>query len=261
MGRLISVASGKGGVGKTTVSANLATAIAKLGEKVAVVDADVTMANLALLFGLQSAPITLQDVLMGDAEIFDAMYEGPYGLTVIPSGLGMGGYRKIDPERMKDAMEKLAQNFDYVFVDIPAGIGDNAMAAMAATKEYIIVLTPDKAAIADALKAKLTAEKIGLKALGAIVNMSQGLKEEPTNEEIKNILEMAVLGRVPLDREVRRSFLLKKPAPVVVRAPDCEAAKEFMRIAYRITGIAPKAPEKKGFLTIIKSIFGGKKKR
>jgi MinD-like ATPase involved in chromosome partitioning or flagellar assembly len=73
MGRTISVVSGKGGVGKTTVAANLAVALAKLGEKVLLVDADVAMANIALLFRLQSVPITLQDVLLGESDIFDAM--------------------------------------------------------------------------------------------------------------------------------------------------------------------------------------------
>ncbi len=259
MGRKISIVSGKGGVGKTTVAANLSVALAKLGEKVLVIDADVAMANLALLFGLQSAPITFQDVLLGEAEIYDAMYEGPHGLTVVPSGLSLQAYRRVNPDKMAEVLKGIENEFDYIFLDAPAGIGDNAMAAMAATNEAIFVVTPDKASIADALKAKLTAERIGVKPYGVIMNMVRGFPEEPKEEDVKNIMELAVLGSVPDDKEVRRSLLLKKPAPVVVRKPDSPAANAFMQIASRISGIQPKQEEKKGFLTFIKSIFKKKK--
>lgn len=255
MGRRISIISGKGGVGKTTVAANLSAALAKLGKKVVVIDADVAMANLALFFGLQSAPITLQDVLRGEAEIYDAMYEGPNGLIIVPSGLSLQEYRRVNPEKMEEVLRGLENEFDYVFLDAPAGIEDNTMAAMAAASEAIFVVTPDKASIADAIKAKLSAERVGVKPYGVIINMVRGIPGEPSEDDVKNIMELAVLGSVPEDDEVRRTLLLKKPSPVVVRRPDSPAAKAFMEIASRIAGVQMKQEPKKDFLTVIKTIF------
>jgi len=258
MGRTISVVSGKGGVGKTTIAANLAVSLSKLGEKVLLIDADVAMANIALLFRLQSAPITLQDVLLGESDIFDAMYEGPFGLTVVPSGLSLNAYRRINPDKLKSAVAAVKNEYDYIFVDAPAGIGDNAMAAMAATDEAIIVVTPDPASLADALKIKLVAERIGVKPYGSIINMVRKLPGEASEDHVRELLELAVLGSIPDDPEVRKSILLKNPAPVVVRAPNSPASKAIIQIASRISGIQIRQ-EKKGFLTFIRSLFQKKK--
>lgn len=89
MGRIITLASGKGGVGKTSITANLGIALVQRGNKVLLVDADVAMANLSLLLGMQSSPITLHDVLLGEATIRDATYDGPGGVHFIPSGLSL----------------------------------------------------------------------------------------------------------------------------------------------------------------------------
>ncbi len=258
MGRTFSIVSGKGGVGKTTMAANLAVALSSLGQKVLLIDADVAMANIALMFRLQSVPITLQDVLLGESDIYDAMYSGPNGLTVVPSGLSLNAYRRINPDKLKEIVSSVAQEYDYVILDAPAGIGDNALAAMAATSEAILVVTPDPASLADALKVKLVAERVGVKPYGAIINMVRKLPGEASEEHVRELLELAVLGSVPDDPEVRKSILLKKPAPVVLRAPNSPASRAIMQIASRISGIQIKR-EKKGFLTFIQSIFKRKK--
>lgn len=255
MGRAISMASGKGGVGKTTVVANLGVALAKLGQKTLVVDADIAMANLSLLFGIQSAPITLHDVLMGGAEIYDAMYDGPFGLKIIPSGLSLTSYRKVEPQKMEGLLSRVKNEFDFILVDVPAGIGDNAIAAMSSSGETILVVTPDPASLADALKTKLMAERIGVKPVGVIVNMVRRIKGEATEEDVRHVLELPVLGSIPEDIEVRKSFLMRRPQPVVLRKPNAEASLAFMRIAARLSGVALPQPKRSGLISFIKALF------
>ena len=100
MTRVITIASGKGGTGKTTLTANLGIALAKAGKKVLLVDADVAMANLSLILGMQSSPITLHDVLLGESQVHDSIYDGPSGLHFIPSGLSLDNYKRVDSERL-----------------------------------------------------------------------------------------------------------------------------------------------------------------
>jgi len=256
MGRRISIVSGKGGVGKTTVAANLSAALAKLDKKVIVIDADVAMANLALFFGLQPAPITLQDVLLGEAEIYDAVYEGPHGLNIVPSGLSLQEYRRVNPEKMGEVLSGLENEYDYVLLDAPAGIEDNAMAAIATTDEAIFVVTPDKASLADVIKVKLTVERIDVKPYGIILNMVRGFPGEPSEDDVKNIVELAVLGSIPEDSEVRRTLLMQRPSPIVVRRPDSPTAKAFMQIAAHMSGVRLKQEQKKkDFLTFVKTLY------
>jgi septum site-determining protein MinD len=104
MFRAYTIASGKGGTGKTTVTVNLGTSLAQLGKETFILDADIGMANLGLVLGLESVPVTLHEVLAGKASVDDAIYEGPNGLKVVPSGISLQGFQNADPEKMKDVM-------------------------------------------------------------------------------------------------------------------------------------------------------------
>ncbi|NPA86414.1 MAG: P-loop NTPase [Candidatus Diapherotrites archaeon] len=254
MGRIISIASGKGGVGKTTVTANLGAALAKLGKKTLLVDADIAMANLGMLFGLHSAPITLHDVLIENIDIHDAMYDGPYGLKIVPSGLTLSSYRKADPEKLKNILRSIEDEFDFILVDVPAGIDSSARAAIGSTKEMLLVTTPNPAALADAMKARLTAEQLGVRPIGAVVNLRRNEKWEAKKRDIENFLELSVLGEIPEDPEVRRSWYLKRPQPVVVRKEDSPAAKAFMEIAAKLAGVRPRR-KKASFLEKLLRLF------
>jgi len=255
MGRTIAMASGKGGVGKTTVTANLGVALAKLGQKTLVIDADIAMANLSLLFGIQSAPITLHDVLMGQAEVFDAMYDGPFGLKIIPSGLSITAYRKMEPQKMEEVLSRVQQDFDYILIDVPAGVGDNAVAAMSSAGEMLLVVTPDPASLADALKTKLIGERLGVRPFAAIVNMVRGIRGEASEEDVRHILELPVLGSIPEDVEVRKSFLMRKPQPVILRKPNARASMAFMRIAARLSGVRVPEQKRGGLINFIKALL------
>jgi septum site-determining protein MinD len=241
MSRVIAIASGKGGTGKTTVTANMGIALARQGQKVLLIDADVAMANLSLILGMQSSPITLHDVLLGESQVHDAIYDGPEGVRFIPSGLSLDNYKRVDSERLSSIVSQLVEEYDFILLDVAAGIEKNVLSALSASQETIIVTMPTSPAIADALKTKIVAQRLGSKVMGVIINFVMNEKGEISKNDIANMLELPVYGAIPYDPEVRKSFMQEKVAPVIVRKPDCPAAQEIAKVASRLTGL--KTPE------------------
>ncbi|MFA6268267.1 MAG: cell division ATPase MinD [archaeon] len=257
MARVIAVASGKGGTGKTTITANLGIALSKLGQKVLLIDADVAMANLSLILGMQSSPITLHDVLLGEAQPHDAIYDGPMGVRFIPSGLSLDNYKRVDSERLTSIVSQLVEEYDFILLDVAAGIEKNVLSALSASQETLLVTMPTSPAIADALKAKIVAQRLGSKVIGVVINFVMNEKGEITKNEIANMLELPIYGNIPYDPEVRKSFMQEKVAPVIVRKPDCPASEEITKIASRVTGlkVTDTAVKKVGFLEKFFSFF------
>ena len=137
MTRVIVVASGKGGVGKTTIAANLAVALSLFGKKVAVVDADIVMANLEIIMGLKNPPVALIDVLKGRLEVEDVIYEGPEGVKIIPAGITLDGFNEENMETLKTLLKEIPAYIEILVIDAPAG-RDAAM-VMDRGQEVIIV--------------------------------------------------------------------------------------------------------------------------
>jgi septum site-determining protein MinD len=177
-------------VGKTTLTANIGISLAQAGYSVCLIDADIAMANLSLLLGMQSSPITLQDVLLGEASIEDALYDGPAGVKFVPSGLSLESYRRVDSERLESVVKSIKSRFDFVLLDAPAGIEKNVLAAMASSEELLLVTMPESPSIADALKTKTMAERLGVKPLGVVVNFVYGQKGEISVSDIQKVLEL-----------------------------------------------------------------------
>ena len=264
MTRIITLASGKGGVGKTSITANLGIALAQQGQRVLLVDADVAMANLSLLLGMQSSPITLHDVLLGEANSQDSIYDGPEGINFIPSGLSLESYKRVDSERLEAIISEVASNYDYVLLDAAAGIEKNVKDAFSASKETILITTPDSPSVADVLKTKMVSERLNSKPIGAIINCVRGERGEIDSEDIMKMLELPVYGKIPYDPEVRRSFMQENVQPVILRKPNAPAVIEFKRIAMKLTGKKTPLKEKKestvkGIFEKIAAIFGRKK--
>ncbi|WP_290598117.1 MULTISPECIES: septum site-determining protein MinD [unclassified Archaeoglobus] len=260
MVRTITVASGKGGTGKTTISANLGVALSQLGYDVTIVDADIAMANLELIMGMEGLPITLQNVLAGEARIDEAIYVGPGGVKVVPAGVSLEGLRKANPEKLEDVLTQIMESTDILILDAPAGLERSAVIAIAAAQELILVVNPEIASITDGLKTKIVAERLGTKILGVVVNRITTLGIEMAKNEIEAILEAKVIAMIPDDPEVRKAAAFGKP--VVLRSPNSPAAKAIMELAERIVGgkkkeVAIEAREKKkeGALAKMLKIF------
>jgi len=264
MARIITIASGKGGVGKTTITANLGIALAQRGLKVLVVDADVAMANLSLLLGMQSSPITLHDVLLGESSVHDSVYEGPAGINFIPSGLSIESYRRVDAERLESVIHEISANYDFVLLDAPAGIEKSVMAALAASEEVLLVTMPNSPSIADVLKTKIVAQRIGSNPIGVILNFLRGEKGEISDDDIMKMLELPIYGLIPYDPEVRKSFMQESVSPVITRKPESPASIAIKKLAAKLSGVSieqkPKSKKGPGFFSRLFSFFRKKKK-
>src|SRR4030042_6303031 len=127
MTRLIVITSGKGGVGKTTLTSNLAAALTDFGQKVTVIDGNLTTPNLGLHLGLHLPKKTLHDVLRGDTRLKDAIYPHTYGFDVIPASLGINDLKGVDVTRLPEVTFSLLGRSDYVIIDSAAGLGKEAL--------------------------------------------------------------------------------------------------------------------------------------
>jgi len=252
--RSIAVASGKGGVGKTSITVNLGIVLAKMGKKVVVVDADVVMANLGILLGIERSPISLHNVLVGEVEIKDSVYDGPAGLKYVPAALGMEHLKRIDYQRLKQAVEELGESMEYVLVDCPSGLAQDAENALKSCKEVLLVTTPEPASLADSLKVKTVAERSSMNTIGIVNNMVTGDKSEIKRSDIETIFGEKVLVEIAHDLNVRRAGALQEP--VVLKFPDTIFSKAMWELAGKITGEkAVEASVKKGFIqTIIDAV-------
>lgn len=262
MARTITVASGKGGTGKTTITANLGIALTQLGYDVTIVDADITMANLELILGMEGLPVTLQNVLAGEAKIEEAVYVGPGGVKVIPAGVSLEGLRKANPERLEEVLTRIIGSTDILILDAPAGLERSAVIAIAASQELLLIVNPEIASITDGLKTKIVAERLGTKTLGAVINRLTGWGIDMAKSEIEAILETKVIGIIPEDPEVRKSAAFGKP--VLLSAPNSPASIAIRDLAYAVAGkkkelAVPATAKKEGAISKMLKVFRRKR--
>ncbi len=250
MVKVYTIASGKGGTGKTTVSVNLGTMLAQLGKETYLMDADIGMANVGLLLGMQDAPVTLHEILAGKGNLNDAIYEGPGGLKVIPSGISLQGFQQADPDKIRDVMSEIIKRCEFLLIDAPAGISKDGVVPLAVADEVILVVNPELSSIVDALKTKILTEVVGGHVLGSIINRVDQDKSDIITKKMEKVLGVKVIGIIPEDANVRRSASAK--IPIVIKYPDSPASKAIRRIASDLTGVAykeePTSRPKKGFI-------------
>ena len=237
MARIITFASSKGGTGKTSVVANLGVAMARLGQKVVLLDADITMANLGLILGLEERKMTLHEVLAGEAKLSKAIYEGPEGVKVVPSGISLNGIQRARLERLRKVVTELARKSKFLLIDAPSGLDRDTITALTVAQEVILVVTPDIASLSNALKTKIITERLGVKLTGVIVTRATGRHVDIPSEEISSTLDLPVLAIIPEDSEVRRSAAFGEP--VITYRSRSRAAQEFKKLAATIVGATP----------------------
>jgi len=233
MSKLITITSGKGGVGKTTTSINLATALNAFGKDVVVVDANLTTPNVGLHLGAPIVPVSLNHVLLGKAKVDEAIYEHESGTKIIPSSLSVNELRRINHKKLKDVGKKLRKMADIVIYDSAAGLGEEAIAAMESADELVIVTNPEIPAVTDALKTSKLIEQLGKEVRGVIVTRSDS--KSKTQMPLKNIaemLELPILGVVPEDERVKQSLVMKDA--LVHTFPKSKPSLAYKNIAAKL---------------------------
>ncbi len=257
MTRVICVASGKGGVGKTTVSSNLAAALTEFGKKVLVIDANLTTPNLGFHLGIPLYPKTLHDVLRGDAYPEEAIYVHPSGLHVMPAGISLRDLKSTSPENLDSVILDLVGNHDVIILDGAAGLGGEGLAGIKAADELLVVTNPQLASVTDALKTVKLAEDLGTHVMGVVLNRVKGRKTELSTSEVEALLGYPVISIVPEHDSVEESLAAK--TPVVFYDPESPVSIEIKKLAAGIAGVEYEPPEPQQPLSglgVLSRIFG-----
>jgi len=190
--RIMAVTSGKGGVGKTFLSANLAAALADRGERVLVLDADLGLANLDVVLNLQPK-LTLHDVFTGKATLEEAILAAPGGFSVLLAGSGLVEYSRLTPqvrEQLIEIIDQVAPRFDRIILDTGAGISDVVLHAISLADDVLVVATPEPTSMTDAYATiKVLATLQGRRHIRLVVNQVSAAGEGRT---IRNQLQLVV---------------------------------------------------------------------
>jgi len=239
---VIAIASGKGGVGKTNLTANLAVALAGRGLRVCVLDADLGLANLDVLYGL-SPERSLRDVVRGECGLSDVVVEGPGGVRVIPAASGFEELTRLGADeqlRLLAEVDGLEDSVDMLLVDTAAGISANVLYFTAAATDALIVITPEPTSLTDAYAlVKVLATRYGRRDFLVTVNMAAGEADaEAAFRRLARVAErflrvrLEYQGYVPYDDALPRA--VRHQHPVVLAAPRSPASQALAALAGRL---------------------------
>ncbi len=228
----VGVTSGKGGVGKTNITINLAVLLAKRGENVLILDGDLSLANVDLLFGV-SPQYNIKDAILGDKSLDDIIVDGSHGVKIIPAASGVEELADLPDEKREvfiDAFKKFEEQFDFIFIDTAAGIAKNVTHFLLASDEAIIITTPELTALADAYAViKILAMNKSLTNVKVLVNLVKTKNQAiETIGRIKVVasqflgIEVEDFGFIYEDNSVQQAVL--QQTPLVVSFPYSRAA-------------------------------------
>ena len=263
LGRAIVVTSGKGGVGKTTTTANLGTALAQRGARVALVDADVGLRNLDIVLGLESrVKHHVLDVLEEKVTLDDALVADKHtGRLMLLAAAQTREKEEVDTEKMRDLIQRLRERFDYVLIDCPAGIEMGFKNAVAGADEAIVVCTPEVSAVRDVdrvvglLGNKFKPQLIINRLRPQLVKKGKMLSVEDVNA----ILRLPLLGVIADEPEI--IVTTNKGEPLALRQEHATGAA-YHAIAAKVAGedvAAPTVEVKESFFSKLGAFFGGRR--
>ena len=251
--RTLAITSGKGGVGKTFLAANLAAALARRGRRVLVLDADLGLANLDVVLNLHPK-VTLHEVFTGKVALEEAILPAPGGFSVLLAGSGLVEYSRLTPEvreQLQRIIQTVAPRYDDILLDTGAGISDVVLYAVSLADEVLVIATPEPSSMTDAYATiKVLATQQRRSAIRLVVNQVGGSGEARV---IRNQLQLVVdrfvapalaegwaapvlelLGEVPQDGAVREA--VQKRQLLLEMLPGCAAAQAVDAIAAKLAG-------------------------
>jgi flagellar biosynthesis protein FlhG len=237
--RVIAVTGGKGGVGKTSISANLGIALAELGRRVMLLDADLGLANLDVILGLH-AERNLSHVMQGECSLEDVLVTGPKGMRVVPGASGIQRMAEMTPAEnagLIHAFSEVANDVDVLLIDTAAGISDLVISFSRAAQEQIVVVCDEPASITDAYAIiKLLNREYGISRFRILANMVKSVQEgrdlynkmcRVTDQYLDVMLNY--MGSIPYDEQLRKA--VKSQKPVVEAYPRSRVAQAFKNLA------------------------------
>lgn len=243
--KVLSVSSGKGGVGKTAVVANIGLSLARSGHNVLVLDADLGLANIDVVFGL-TPPYNLNHFFADEVDLESIVVKGPYDISILPAGSGLQSFIQLDSDqklKLLDGLDSLTMQFDYLLIDTEAGISENVTYFNTAAQEILLVTTPDPTAITDVYALmKLLSIRYHEKQFNLIVNMVRS--EDEALDVYRKIsivanryLDISIdyLGSIPFDQQMADA--IRKQQPLVELYASSPAAKAFADLAERVVTI------------------------
>ncbi len=240
--QVIAVTGGKGGVGKTSVSINLAVALAGMGRRVALLDADLGLANIDILLGL-NAKYTLEDVLSGERSLLDIMLVGPGGIRIIPASSGtqrMSQLSQLEHAGLIHAFSELSDQIDVLLIDTAAGISDVVINFVRAAQEVLVVVCDEPSSITDAYALiKLLNRDYGVNRFRVLANMTRSTQEgQSLFNKLTQVSErfldatLQYVGNVPFDETLRKA--IQRQRAVLEMAPRSKAALAFAALAEKV---------------------------
>jgi flagellar biosynthesis protein FlhG len=240
--RMISVTSGKGGVGKTNIAANLAYLLSRMNQKIMILDADTGLANIDVILGINSL-YNLSHVLNGERLLADTLVEGPGGIKILPSASGIPEMTELSRGQkltLIDELNNLNDSLDFILIDTGAGISSNVMYFNMAAREIIVVTTPEPTALTDAYALiKVLYQRHAKRRFRLIVNMVHNPSEaKEVYDRLSNAtdqflnLTIEYLGYVLLDEKLKQAVLQQKALAEIY--PNSPSARCLARIAEKI---------------------------
>ncbi|MBF4691746.1 MinD/ParA family protein [Fusibacter ferrireducens] len=260
--RIITVSSGKGGVGKTNFTVNMAIALAKLKKRVTIIDADLGLANVDVLFGIVPK-YNLSHVVKGEIPVQDCIFKGPYDINIISGGSGIMDLIDLDQNQLEKLIHSLLyfnDVSDYILIDTGAGLSKSVLSFVDAASDVIVVITPDPTSITDAYALIKNIVKEDDKKIKLIINRVDSNEE---GDEVFNKLEQAVskflskelenMGYIFEDSNLKKA--VRKQMPVIEAYPRAISSKGIENIAYNLDNNSKYVKSAHSFKTFINKLI------